>query len=246
MRGVEKAMDRSKRYKFIVIIFFLIVLLLFFLFFRQIKEPGSVYSKEYTEENNQEGSLPEVIHDNKPVEETYTESPIGGEKENGSEEAPKKEEFSSDERKPSEISTDSDTKEKQSDQSEHENASDISCSHDFQPIMTTIVIPEEYHIEKDALLEPAWDEEVYSENMKCICQECGEWFENSDEWLTHAVGSHGGGSYRVDVVLLNVIHHDAVYGDRKIVDREENTQELTHWECSKCGMILNEDPNLQN
>ena len=71
-------------------------------------------------------------------------------------------------------------------------------------------IDEVGHMEQGKLIEDAWDEEIYE--IRTICFNCGADITGNAENHACPDGSthHG---YGTDRVLMDVIHHPAIYGD---------------------------------
>lgn len=89
-------------------------------------------------------------------------------------------------------------------------------------------------------IEPAYDEEIWSDTAKAICKVCGAYFDTGDEVIDHIVIEHDGmGSYTADNVLLDVIHHEAVIEQQWVVTQEAYDEEVKtgQQKCSICGAI---------
>lgn len=91
-------------------------------------------------------------------------------------------------------------------------------------------------------IKDAWDEEVTTTVRHWFCGGCNMDFtaagySPSDDYIIiHVASCHGGSSYYSDFVpVVETIHHDAVYEDQTITDKEAWTE---HWkECTTCGAI---------
>ena len=94
--------------------------------------------------------------------------------------------------------------------------------------------PEEGHYEK-VLVKDAWDEEVpiYEEQIRHICNNCGEDITGSenDHMFEHlSNGELAGWHEEVKNVQVGTetVHHEAVYEDKWIVDKEAWTETIHH------------------
>lgn len=107
----------------------------------------------------------------------------------------------------------------------------------------TINVPEKGHNEQ-VLVQAAYDEQVPITEMQefSICNQCGA--DITGNTTAHMKNSYlNGGNcsgyhseWRETVVGYNVVHHDAVYETRYVVDSPATTkQELTGYKCSGCG-----------
>lgn len=102
--------------------------------------------------------------------------------------------------------------------------------------------PEEYHYES-VITVPAWDEPVYSENEWYVCNTCsGELgiddqncaYETYDEmWEHQKAMSHGG--WHLVFKKLGYKHHDDVWGEEKVVDKEAWWECDYNYRCTVCG-----------
>ena len=116
--------------------------------------------------------------------------------------------------------------------------------HDWVAQYKTVNVPEKGHNEQ-VLVQAAYDEQVPITEMKAhdICSSCGADLTGTDipsHVYQHMInGDDKGGHYtewRETVVGYNVVHHDAVYETRYVVDSPATTkQELTGYKCSSCG-----------
>lgn len=115
-------------------------------------------------------------------------------------------------------------------------------THNWVAQYKTVNVPEKGHNEQ-VLVQAAYDEQVPITEMKAysICTACGaDITENtSDHMYNHMINDEIGGyhtEWRETVVGYNVVHHDAVYETRYVVDSPATTkQELTGYKCSGCG-----------
>ena len=94
--------------------------------------------------------------------------------------------------------------------------------------------PEEGHYEK-VLVKDAWDEEVpiYEEQIRHICNNCGEDITGSenDHMFEHlSNGELAGWHEEVKNIQVGTetVHHEAVYEDKWIVDKEAWTETIHH------------------
>ena len=101
--------------------------------------------------------------------------------------------------------------------------------------------PEEYHYEK-VITVPAWDEPVYSETGWYVCNGCSRLgiddqncaYETYDELLKHQDAVNHGG-YHTVLKLLEYKHHDDVWGEEKVVDKEAWSEWDETCKCTVCG-----------
>ena len=137
--------------------------------------------------------------------------------------------------------------------------------HHWVDNIVTIKHPEEGHWEKE-LVKEAWDEEVpiYEEQIRSVCNNCQEditGFEDDHMYEHLSNGELAGWHDEVRNVQVGTetihhdavyedkwivdkeawdetIHHDAVYEDKWIVDKEAWTEEIVDGKiCSDCGKI---------
>ena len=102
--------------------------------------------------------------------------------------------------------------------------------------------PEEGHYEK-VLIQDAWDEEVpiYEEQIRHICNNCNKDItgNENDHMFEHLANGELAG-WHEDVrnvqVGTDIIHHEAVYENKWIVDKEAWTEEVVQGQiCPDCG-----------
>ena len=122
------------------------------------------------------------------------------------------------------------------------NSKPAEHTHNWVAQYKTVNIPEKGHNEQ-VLVQEAWDEQVPITEMKAysICNACGADItgNTSEHMYNHMINDEIGGyhtEWRETVVGYNVVHHDAVYETRYVVDSPATTkQELTGYKCSSCG-----------
>ena len=115
-------------------------------------------------------------------------------------------------------------------------------THNWVAQYKTVNVPEKGHNEQ-VLVQAAYDEQVPITEMRefSICNVCGADITNNTTSHTkaHALAGEGGGyhsEWREVVTGYNIVHHDAVYETRYVVDSPATTkQELTGYKCSGCG-----------
>lgn len=89
-------------------------------------------------------------------------------------------------------------------------------------------------------IKDAWDEEVTDKVRHWFCGGCGMDFTAAgcsiDDIALHVLECQGGCNYYDKFVpVTKTIHHDAVYEDQTVTDKEAWTE---HWkECTTCGAI---------
>ena len=123
------------------------------------------------------------------------------------------------------------------------NSKPAEHKHDWVAQYKTVNVPEKGHNEQ-VLVQAAYDEQVPITEMKefYICNQCGADI-TGDPWGHLEQSAVNGGNcggyhseWRETVVGYNVVHHDAVYETRYVVDSPATTkQELTGYKCSSCG-----------
>ena len=123
------------------------------------------------------------------------------------------------------------------------NSKPAEHKHDWVAQYKTVNVPEKGHNEQ-VLVQAAYDEQVPITEMQefSICNQCGA--DITGNTTAHMKNSYlNGGNcsgyhseWRETVVGYNVVHHDAVYETRYVVDSPATTkQELTGYKCSGCG-----------
>ena len=124
------------------------------------------------------------------------------------------------------------------------NSKPAEHKHDWVAQYKTVNVPEKGHNEQ-VLVQAAYDEQVPITEMRAhdICNQCGADLTGTDIPAhmenSYLNGGNCGGhhtEWRETVVGYNVVHHDAVYETRYVVDSPATTkQELTGYKCSSCG-----------
>lgn len=99
--------------------------------------------------------------------------------------------------------------------------------------------PEEYHYE-DVITVPAWDEPVREE--RAVCKTCGAIFptylmDGLDGWDEHVKETHHG-NFEYTNVIVSYIHHDDVWGEEKVVDKEAWWECDYNYRCTVCGDMM--------
>lgn len=116
-------------------------------------------------------------------------------------------------------------------------------THNWVAQYKTVNVPEKGHNEQ-VLVQAAYDEQVPITEMQefSICNDCGADItgNTSAHVEDHMINDTGNGGYHSEwrevVIGYNVVHHDAVYETRYVVDSPATTkQELTGYKCSGCG-----------
>ena len=113
-------------------------------------------------------------------------------------------------------------------------------THNWVAQYKTVNVPEKGHNEQ-VLVQAAYDEQVPVTEMKEICvgnQSGLQINGDPNEYLLNNSNGDSGwhSEWRETVVGYNVVHHDAVYETRYVVDSPATTkQELTGYKCSSCG-----------
>lgn len=123
------------------------------------------------------------------------------------------------------------------------NSKPAEHTHNWVAQYKTVNVPEKGHNEQ-VLVQAAYDEQVPITEMKAysICNDCGADItgNTTPHMKDHRINYTGNGGYHTEwretVVGYNVVHHDAVYETRYVVDSPATTkQELTGYKCSGCG-----------
>ena len=122
------------------------------------------------------------------------------------------------------------------------NSKPAEHKHDWVAQYKTVNVPEKGHNEQ-VLVQAAYDEQVPITEMReySICSTCGADItgNTSAHMKAHMLNGENGNfhsEWRETVVGYNVVHHDAVYETRYVVDSPATTkQELTGYKCSSCG-----------
>ena len=113
-------------------------------------------------------------------------------------------------------------------------------THNWVAQYKTVNVPEKGHNEQ-VLVQAAYDEQVPVTEMKEICvgnQSGLQINGDPNEYLLNNSNGDSGwhSEWRETVVGYNVVHHEAVYETRYVVDSPATTkQELTGYKCSSCG-----------
>lgn len=83
-----------------------------------------------------------------------------------------------------------------------------------------------------------WDEEVWSENKKYICQKCGKYYDILDEWEEHSRNTNHG-NYEKAKVLLDTIHHPTAdepkYETTTVITEKAWSEWYQIYTCRDCG-----------
>ena len=111
-------------------------------------------------------------------------------------------------------------------------------THNWIAQYKTVNVPEQGHNEQ-VLVQAAYDEQVPVTEMKefSICNNCGADITGfASEHILNGTCRRYHSEWREVVIGYNVVHHDAVYETRYVVDSPATTkQELTGYKCSSCG-----------
>ena len=120
------------------------------------------------------------------------------------------------------------------------NSKPAEHKHDWVAQYKTVNVPEKGHNEQ-ILAQAAYDEQVPVTEMKEICvgnQSGLQINGDPNEYLLNNSNGDSGwhSEWRETVVGYNIVHHEAVYETRYVVDSPATTkQELTGYKCSSCG-----------
>ena len=118
------------------------------------------------------------------------------------------------------------------------NSKPAEHKHDWVAQYKTVNVPEKGHNEQ-VLVQAAYDEQVPITEMReySICNDCGADITGfASDHILNGTCRRYHSERRETVVGYNVVHHDAVYETRYVVDSPATTkQELTGYKCSSCG-----------
>ena len=111
-------------------------------------------------------------------------------------------------------------------------------THDWVAQYKTVNVPEKGHNEQ-VLVQAVYDEQVPVTEMKefSICNDCGADITGfASNHILNGTCRRYHSEWRETVVGYNIVHHEAVYETRYVVDSPATTkQELTGYKCSGCG-----------
>lgn len=141
------------------------------------------------------------------------------------EEAPKQNKPASNQQNNKPASSNKNTNQKSSNGSSKQNqSSQKSCrvvNHPAEthqePVYQIVHHDEVSHME-DYVVTPAWDEQV-ANGAVYVCNNCGARFNTVEEMDDHIAISEGGSAFYHSEPVYQTIHHDAVMGQRKVVDK---------------------------
>lgn len=118
------------------------------------------------------------------------------------------------------------------------NSKPAEHTHNWVAQYKTVNVPEKGHNEQ-VLVQAAYDEQVPITEMReySICNDCGADITGfASDHILNGTCRRYHSEWRETVVGYNVVHHDAVYETRYVVDSPATTkQELTGYKCSSCG-----------
>lgn len=114
-------------------------------------------------------------------------------------------------------------------------------THDWVAQYKTVNVSEKGHNEQ-VLVQEAWDEPISGYEYHSFCNTCGldltaNGINDAQHVKQHLLNGEGGSTTQKPIeVQTGVIHHDAVYETKYVVDSPATTkQELTGYKCSGCG-----------
>lgn len=121
------------------------------------------------------------------------------------------------------------------------NSKPAEHTHNWVAQYTTVNVPEKGHNEQ-VLVKDAYDEPTYGYEYHSFCNTCGldltvNGINDAQHVEQHMLNGEGGSTTQKPIkVQTGVIHHEAVYETRYVVDSPATTkQELTGYKCSTCG-----------
>lgn len=134
--------------------------------------------------------------------------------------------------------TGSSSKPSNNNSSNSNNSKPTEHTHNWVAQYKTVNVPEKGHNEQ-VLVQAAYDEQVPITEMReySICNDCGADITGfASDHILNGTCRRYHSEWRETVVGYNVVHHDAVYETRYVVDSPATTkQELTGYKCSSCG-----------
>ena len=134
--------------------------------------------------------------------------------------------------------TGSSSKPSNNNSSNSNNSKPAEHKHDWVAQYKTVNVPEKGHNEQ-VLVQAAYDEQVPITEMReySICNDCGADITGfASDHIVNGTCRRYHTEWRETAVGYNVVHHDAVYETRYVVDSSATTkQELTGYKCSSCG-----------
>lgn len=134
--------------------------------------------------------------------------------------------------------TGSSSKPSNNNSSNSNNSKPAEHTHNWVAQYKTVNVPEKGHNEQ-VLVQAAYDEQVPITEMReySICNDCGADITGfASDHILNGTCRRYHFEWRETVVGYNVVHHDAVYETRYVVDSPATTkQELTGYKCSSCG-----------
>jgi len=197
---------------------------------------GSATSGEKPDSTNEEGNSSEGGNSGSATTEAPSTQPSGG---NGGEKPQTTEKPNNEDTKPeSPTTTEQPTTEATTTESttteEHSE-----CNHSHRTDVTeTIEHPAVYET-KTVCVQEAYDEPI--KEVHSFCNGCGmdltANFPNKD-YNTHTYFCQGGSSYHADEIIVDYIHHDAVYETKEVCVQEAWTEYINKIVCSDCGAVL--------
>ena len=113
------------------------------------------------------------------------------------------------------------------------------CQHDWTGVRETIHHEAVYETQTVCVQE-AYDEPVYV--WHSFCNGCGADLDlmfPDGHYISHTTVCQGGSTTHADKILVNTIHHDAVYETKEVCVQEAWDEIVTHTVCSICGYQLN-------
>lgn len=121
------------------------------------------------------------------------------------------------------------------------NSKPAEHTHNWVAQYKTVNVPEKGHNEQ-VLVKDAYDEPTYGYEYHSFCNTCGldltaNGINDAQHVEQHMLNGEGGSTTQKPIkVQTGVIHHEAVYETRYVVDSPATTkQELTGYKCSSCG-----------
>lgn len=198
---------------------------------------GSATSGEKPDSTNEEGNSSEGGNSGSATTEAPSTQPSGG---NSGEKPQTTETPNNEDTKPETPATTEESKPEVPSTTETPTTEEHSeCQHDWIGVRETIHHDAVYETQTVCVQE-AYDEPVYV--WHSFCNGCGvdltAMFPDG-HYTSHTVACQGGSTYHADKILVDTIHHDAVYETKEVCVQEAWDEIVTHTVCSICGYQLN-------
>lgn len=197
---------------------------------------GSATSGEKPNSTNGEGNSSEGGNSGSATTEAPSTQPSGG---NSGEKPQTTETPNNEDTKPSTPTTEETKPEVPSTTETPTTEEHSECQHDWIGVRETIHHDAVYETQTVCVQE-AYDEPVYV--WHDFCNGCGADLDlmfPDGHYTPHTTVCQGGSTYHADKILVDTIHHEAVYETKEVCVQEAWDEIVTHTVCSICGYQLN-------